>query len=155
MSEIVVGSVTFSTLPPKRPDPIEFVRAAERAQAEFEARDEYIRRLETDNNALRSRIAALETELASARNLYAAQEERYERGRKDEDAARERIAAFEAQVAELTADRERLDWEERNPTSIGAVVCFGKPTVYFLYGRGPATYTSRRAAIDAARTQSA
>jgi len=62
-----------------------------------------------------------------------------------------RIAAFEAQVAELTADQERRDWEEKNPTSIGAVVCFGKPTVYFVPGRGPATYTSRRAAIDAAR----
>ena len=63
----------------------------------------------------------------------------------------QRIADLEAQVAELTADRERRDWEEKNPTSIGAVVCFGKPTVYFLPGRGPATYTSRRAAIDAAR----
>lgn len=99
------------------------------------------------------RIAALETELASARNLYAAQEERYERGRKAEDAARDCVAALETQVAELTADKERLDRLEAWMRDDGATVRYSSDGFHIFY-RGQAlacNQPSLRAAIDAAR----
>lgn len=93
---------------------------------------------ECTKHPMARRVAALETELASARNLYAAQEERCERGRKAEDAwsaamasvylatsgcslpefdtpmevaerIKEHFAALSDEVDHLRADKELLD----------------------------------------------